>query len=299
MTLPFVSVIIPIRGQIAPLRLCLEALAQQTFNHRLFEVVIVNNGAIGNLKEFHEIIPNLTIVEESIPGCYRARNRGIGHAKGEIIAFTDADCLPQPKWLEKGVAALLKHGPKAIIGGRIVPTPLPGKRHSVIDLFQELFAFPQEQLIKYIHFSVTANLFTFKESFSQIGKFNEDFLSGGDYEWGCRAWESGIKATYDAETIVRHWNRQSLSMLLKKAIRVRAGLHQMRHYSAKGQPPHSVFWKLLKIPREKKISHQLPLFGILALLRTVSILEAARLMCGGKPRELDKYWGYCQLPSEE
>lgn len=299
MSLPFVSVIVPIRGPIAALRLCLKALSEQTFNQRLFEVLIVDNGAIGDLSALQKELPNSTVIQEPIAGCYRARNAGIDHAKGEIIAFTDADCLPQPDWIEKGVTALLKHGRKAVVGGKVLPTPPPGTRYSTLDLFQELFAFPQELLIKQVHYSVTANLFTYRKSFIQIGKFNQDFLSGGDLEWGNRAWDSGYIPIYEADAVVKHWNRQSLTALLKKAIRVRSGLHQMhRHYSSK-QSPYKIFWPLVKTLEIRKYPNQLALLGILALLRTASALEGARLLCGGKPRDLDKYWGYCQLASEE
>jgi glycosyltransferase involved in cell wall biosynthesis len=43
---------------------------------------------------------------EARPGSYAARNTGIELARGDILAFTDADCLPAADWIEHGLAAL-------------------------------------------------------------------------------------------------------------------------------------------------------------------------------------------------
>ncbi|MEQ8961723.1 MAG: glycosyltransferase family A protein, partial [Coleofasciculus sp. C2-GNP5-27] len=56
---------------------------------------------------------------ESTPGSYAARNKGISLAKGEVIAFTDADCIPDAKWLESGLHRLLTIPDCGLVAGRV------------------------------------------------------------------------------------------------------------------------------------------------------------------------------------
>ena len=67
-----------------------------------FEIIIVNNGALEDVERIVNQYPQCRYVYEATPGSYAARNAGIAHAKGEIVAFTDTDCIPSPNWLEKG-----------------------------------------------------------------------------------------------------------------------------------------------------------------------------------------------------
>jgi glycosyltransferase involved in cell wall biosynthesis len=99
-----VTVIIPAYRDTGRLNACLSALSRQTIPHGDFEVIVVNN----DLKE--DVLINaehdfrLTVIREEIPGSYAARNSGIRHAKGEILAFTDSDAVPDAGWIENGMA---------------------------------------------------------------------------------------------------------------------------------------------------------------------------------------------------
>lgn len=290
---PVVSVIIPVRGDIGPLLYCLKALAKQTYPKSSFEVIVIDNGIDGGNATIADILPNLVVDREAVIGCYRARNRGLAKATGEIIAFTDADCVPQPDWIAAGVAALLEQGTETIIGGRIISIPVPGKRPSVVDLYQDLFAFPQKESIKYIKVSVTANLFTFKQVFSLVGQFDDRLLSGGDYEWGDRCNKAGILTYYREDVVVHHWNRTSLTELINKALRVSSTVPPKHRRSRK------VVWDLLRENRLSNFGHGVLVLGLLVVIRTLSLLEAVRLKCGGKQRNLDKCWGYCHLPKRK
>src|SRR6185437_12388918 len=81
-----------------------EAIADVTV-----EVIVVDNGSSDASRDIASGHPAVTrVVTESRPGSYAARNAGLAVATGDLIAFTDADCLPASDWLRHGFAAVAR-----------------------------------------------------------------------------------------------------------------------------------------------------------------------------------------------
>ncbi len=104
---PFVSVIVAARNEQASIPFLLERLLQQTYP--LFEIILVNDrstdGTLAIMEKFRH--PNNRIKIVSIPHTNitsspkkNALKAAIEHSSGEILCFTDADCLPQKTWIE-------------------------------------------------------------------------------------------------------------------------------------------------------------------------------------------------------
>src|SRR5882672_1210037 len=104
--MPFVSVIVPAYEHKDELLRCLAALQNQQYAGAI-EFIVVNNGAPGDLADLAGEFPRVVLIDEPKPGSYAARNAGIARAKGSILAFTDADCRPDPTWIARGVRTLL------------------------------------------------------------------------------------------------------------------------------------------------------------------------------------------------
>ena len=85
MSMPSVSVVIPVFNDPAGIRECIESLSRQTKIPS--EVIVVDNGSEPPIPD----TAGLRIVREETPGSYRARNAGLAVASGDITAFTDAD----------------------------------------------------------------------------------------------------------------------------------------------------------------------------------------------------------------
>jgi glycosyltransferase involved in cell wall biosynthesis len=75
------------------------ALAQQYAD---YEVIVVNNASTDATRTVASAFP-VTVVDEPILGLTQAREAGRKVAQGEIIANVDADCLPEPDWLSRGI----------------------------------------------------------------------------------------------------------------------------------------------------------------------------------------------------
>lgn len=107
--MPKVSVIIPAYNAMKYLPETLTSVIFQTFND--FEVVIINDGSSDGIEDYISRFTDtrVKIISQPNKGLATARNTGIAHAKGEYIAFLDADDIWEKTKLEKQVLALDKN----------------------------------------------------------------------------------------------------------------------------------------------------------------------------------------------
>ncbi len=219
---PLVSVIIPVYNDIVRLETCLQALAEQSYSNH--EVIAVDNGSTdGDVAGVCKAFPKVRFAREEKVGSYPARNKGLELAKGEVIAFTDSDCIPQGDWLEQGVSRVEQTENCGIVAGHVDVFPRNRARPTFVELYDMMLAFPQERYIRNNRYGVTANLFTTRSAVEVVGPFNGDLKSGGDHEWGHRVADAGLTLVYAPEVRVAHPARKSLRELRKKARRVVGG----------------------------------------------------------------------------
>lgn len=190
--------IVPVRNDPEGLARCLDGLLGQRAGWS-FEVIVVDNGssdATPDRAAAHPVRPR--VLTELRRGSYAARNAGILAARAPLLAFTDADCVPSPQWLEQGVIAL-QDG--EVAGGRIDtrlrrPTSIWEQWDGAHYLNQEAYVAEG--------FAATANLFMRTEALDAVGPFDPSLLSSGDLEWGLRATAAGLRLGYAPEAVVAH-----------------------------------------------------------------------------------------------
>lgn len=258
-TSPTFSVIIPTYNNWEQLQVCLDALADQAYSINNFEIIVVDNAST-KVKPHDFRIPENTVIEyEAEPGSYAARNHGAKIAKGKNLAFTDADCLPDKRWLinAKGV---FENTNCDLIGGRINLFKSSGGNDWAY-IYEKHTSFRQ-----HIHVqqgkSVTANLLLKKDVFESLNGFEQDMKSGGDWEFTERAVKNGFKMVYGDGVIVEHPARKSIRNIMQKQKRVVAagflnvklryghsGLRIIGSHLLRGTP--AVF-KSVKIPGSKR-----------------------------------------------
>lgn len=217
-----VSIIIPVKNDHQRLRVCLDAIARQSFPCGNIEVIVVDDASSPPVSVSQAMYPfDLRIVRAGGDGSYAARNRGIGVARGSVLAFTDADCIPGPSWIEEGVLAVRTSGKP--VGGGIVVRKVKGDRITIAEAYDLQFSFPQRSFVEEHGFAATANLFVPIEAIDDVGWFDERLIAGGDREWGVRAKRQGWKVIFDPESEVCHPPRRSLSELWRRHRRVSRG----------------------------------------------------------------------------
>jgi glycosyltransferase involved in cell wall biosynthesis len=286
---PFVSVIVPVWNDAGRLGECLRALEGQTYPGDLLEVVVVDNGSEEPVGPSVMHFGRASLVREERPGSYAARNCGLAHARGEVVAFTDADCLPAPDWVEKGVARLKLGGARTIVAGRIETFTHAKQRPNAVEQYEVLFALAQGEFVRRYGFGATANLFAWRETFGRVGPFDAELKSGGDLEWCRRAAGAGYKVEYDEEILVRHPARATLSQLYRKIVRVAGGLHDLRRIKGAAylEFDRSLMWELLpplravaRTLREPSLPgrrDRLKVCGVLLFVRYAQAFERLRL----------------------
>ncbi len=179
MSAPQVSVVIPSYGRSESLRHTLAALAKQ--NMCGFEVVVVDDGSPDRVTE--DVAPTtdvfqLRIIRQENAGPAAARNLGAQQARGEILAFTDDDCLPRPDWLSTLTRELSSH-PDALVGA-LTLNGLPSNNWSatsqlIIDLVYDHFNRDPENA----YFLASNNLACRRELFLKLGGFDGAFPRAG------------------------------------------------------------------------------------------------------------------------
>jgi glycosyltransferase involved in cell wall biosynthesis len=223
-SIPLVSIIIPVFNDGAHLRLCLDALAQQSYPMTRYEVLVVDNGSTEDIQSVVNDYPRVRYSIERSPGSYAARNTGIRETSGEIIAFTDADCIPNPDWIEKGVQAFLNTDNCGLIAGQIDLFFQNTTSPTSVELYDAIkIGFPQERFVNESHYGATANVFTSRQVLEQVGEFNASLKSSGDREWGQRVFAAGYRLAYAPHARVSHPARYTWKQLQKKVVRVIGG----------------------------------------------------------------------------
>ncbi len=224
---PFVSVIIPVYNDLERLKICLEALENQTYPRNLYEVIVVNNNPVENIEPYTVHFDNVRVICESRRGSYTARNKGILNAKGAVIAFTDSDCIPFKDWIEKGVQNLLSQRNIGLVAGKIKIVVSDPENPTAIELYEKITAFPQKFYVEKHKYGATANLFTFKNIIEKVGNFNGTLSSSGDFEWGNRVFAAGYKQIFADDTCIFHPARKTFSQKFKKKIRIIRGRYEL------------------------------------------------------------------------
>lgn len=180
-TPPAVSVVIPTRGRQALLRRCLDAVLAQQLEGLPFEVIVVDDGhdhdTLRMIREMQIMLseterqPRSDLVylrPRSGQGPAVARNCGWRAARGELIAFTDDDTVPQPGWLQRGVRAMAQAPQWSALRGRIVVPLAPAALQRPTD--HELMTLGLQDAE-----FVTANAFVRRHALDQVGGFDERF----------------------------------------------------------------------------------------------------------------------------
>jgi glycosyltransferase involved in cell wall biosynthesis len=206
--LPFVSVIVPCLNRKAWLQEAIRALRAQTYPSDRFEIIVVDNGSNDGTWEWleeaaTECNPPLQRMRNETSNRTHAgsRNVGLRHALGEIIAFTDSDCIAAAEWLESGVAGF-QTGVGLIVGRTISPPGDP------VGLLSRIRITEGED------FFDTCNIFYSKEAIDRVGGFDVGadkysfMVYGEDSDLGIRVKKAGYRSAFQKDAVVMHRVRQ-------------------------------------------------------------------------------------------
>jgi|WetSurMetagenome_2_1015567.scaffolds.fasta_scaffold377066_1 glycosyltransferase involved in cell wall biosynthesis len=166
------SIIVPVYDTSAHLQRCIQSLVTQDYPRDGFEILMVDNGSTDASPGILRAAAGIRVLCESTRGSYAARNRGVREARGEVLAFTDSDCIPAPDWLRAIDHALQRHGTQVVLGCRR-PAHERGLARLLADYEnkKDEFVFASEAPRSYYGF--TNNMAVPRETMARFGPFVE------------------------------------------------------------------------------------------------------------------------------
>ena len=215
---PFVSVVVPHYHDLPGLDRCLSALKAQTYPQDRVEIIVAdNNSPEGEAAVASALGGRARLVVVTDRGAGPARNGGVAVSSHPILAFTDSDCVPEPAWLEEGVAALSRFD---VVGGRVKVLVEDPAHITPEEAFEVVFAFNFKTYIEKKGFTGAGNLFCSRETFDKAGGFRVGLSE--DVEWSRRAVAGGARLGYAPGAVVGHPARTNWNDLRNKWKRLNA-----------------------------------------------------------------------------
>ena len=233
------SVIVPTRARLPQLRACLQSLANLEYQRDQFEVIVVNDGSPklpeNELLAFQAQL-DVRCVDQAWAGPAAARNNGVSHARGLLIAFTDDDCTVAANWLSL-FEQVLREQPDALVGG-----------HSRNALNDDVCATASQLLVDYLYdyyhsdsggrgprFFTSNNICARADLLRAMGPFDTSFrLPGGEDRDLCDRWAfAGQPLRYCPQAIVHHWHQMSFRSFTRQHLNYGRGA--MAFHAARAQ----------------------------------------------------------------
>ena len=208
-----VSVVVCTRNGVRTLGECLGGLAR--VRYRDYEVIVVDDGSDGGIAEICEGFAGVRYVRQEAAGLGVARNTGAAVATGEILAYTDDDCVPDEDWLNFLVRAFADPEVGAAGGPNVPPAAVNAVQASVI----AAPGGPAHVLTgdREAEHLPGCNLAVRREAFAAVGGFRAEYhAAGDDVDFCWRLLEAGWRLEYVAAAMVWHYRRFTAGAYLRQ-----------------------------------------------------------------------------------
>jgi len=202
---PRVSVIVPVRDGAESIGRCLDALCGLDYPDHAIEVVVVDNRSTDSTREIVATYPVRLVEERGVQSSYAARNRGVVASTGEVLAFTDADCIPDRGWLRALVWPLAAPD----VGG-VAGAIEPYDTASTVERYQARHSIRAERAFAHpvLPFAQTANVAYPRALVEALGGFDASLPFGGDLDFSWRMQRTtGRRLVFEPAALVRHRHR--------------------------------------------------------------------------------------------
>lgn len=204
------SVVIPVYQSQSTIERCIGGLRKQSFED--FEVIFVDSSPDDRSARIIDKYPGMKLdrVLRRL-WMHAARNRGAKQARGEVLVFTDPDCVAESGWLAT-LEESFRHG-NQVVGGSVGCYP-GGHLEMAAHLIKYSMWLPTAES-GYVDDIPSANLAIERSLFETLGGFSERYFSG-DTLLSYRLRERGIRLFLNSRAVVHHIHEATLSSLIKE-----------------------------------------------------------------------------------
>jgi glycosyltransferase involved in cell wall biosynthesis len=210
---PKISVVICAYNAERTMQACLQSLRDLRYPH--YEVVVVNDGSTDRTLEISQGFPEVRLISQQNRGLSAARNVGAEASSGDIVAYTDSDCVVDPDWLTY-LAHTFINGGFVAVGGPNLPPPEDSRTAACVA------ASPGGPTHVLLNDDVAEHIPGCNMAFSRqvlldLGGFDAVFRSAGDDVDLCwRFQDAGHVIGFSPAAMVWHFRRNTVTAYLRQ-----------------------------------------------------------------------------------
>jgi len=225
------SIVIPAYNTENTISNLIEACLNQSVKS---EIVVVDDGSTDDTADIIKKYPVKYIYQDN-SGPAAARNAGWKAASGEIICFTDSDCIPEKDWIRKMVDKYHLDD----VGGVGGSYDIANKESVLAECIHEEIVQRHKKATGETDYLGSFNVSYRRRVLEEVGGFNKSFkhASGEDNDLSYRVKKAGYKLIFDKNIEVAHYYQTDLLKYLKEQYRHgywRMKLYRLHPYMAKG-----------------------------------------------------------------
>lgn len=208
-TQPHVSVIIPVRNRPEEIVECVQSLLRLNYPSDRLKIIVVDDASVDSTPERLSTLPVKAILMRQHVGQSACRNAGVRVAKGDIVAFTDSDCVVAPDWLAE-LVPIFADPRVGAVGGLVAPLSRASRLQRYEEVRSPLFQGKEPREVSAdssLSYLPTCNLLVRKRILEEAGGFDESMALGEDVDLSWRLCGLGFKVVYSAKGRVCHRHR--------------------------------------------------------------------------------------------
>ena len=198
----------------------LDSLMKVDYDKKKLEIIFVDGGSTDRTQEIIQSYPVKLLIEKK-RGLNVARNTGVRNSSGEIILFTDSDCVVPKDWIRQ-IVKNFRNKEVGCVGGSVSRYEEDFlSRYADESIMPVLRRFRRRKVLEDVeppmNYPAGCNMAFRRDVFKKVGEFNEEIHYGFDEdELVERACKAGYKMILDPEAVVRHRHRSDLRRLLRQ-----------------------------------------------------------------------------------
>jgi len=261
---PFVSIIVVVLNMAATIGACLSSLISLDYPKDRYEIIVIDGGSVDETVKICSSFGVRCVVEKK-RGRGLARNVGIGKARGEIIAFVDADCVALSDWLSIHTENHSDRSVGAVGGSVINPNIDRSSIPAILSHFGNFAEFDQKLPKRHFYHIPTCNASYKRKVLSSVRCFDAELDMYEDFLLSKRIGDSGYRIVFEPRAKVVHFGIVPTMTL--------------REYAARERKTGAAHFRAQTI--EKAIFGRLPMhrYMVLPFVPLIVLMRTVREIC--------------------
>lgn len=208
-----ISVIVPAYNAESTVRECLSALQNQTLSSDRYEIILVNDGSTDETARIAADL-GVQVIDQENQGPAMARNHGVEQASGDIVVFTDSDCVAETNFLEEMVSPFADPEVVGVKGAYRTRQKQIWARFAQVEFMERYAKLSRSESIDFVDSYAAAFR---RRIFLDVGGFDPHFpvANNEDVDLSYKIAGLGHPMKFNPEAIVYHIHPDSLTRYLK------------------------------------------------------------------------------------